>query len=87
LLVAPIGRLSNYISDDMIKQAAQALAERIVASAQERLPATIKEFDVGGIVRRKVSDYPVEKLEELVLSVSRQHLRTIELFGLVIGFV
>ncbi len=87
LLVAPIGRLNNYISDDMIKQAAQALAERIVASAQERLPATIKEFDVGGIVRRKVSDYPVEKLEELVLSVSRQHLRTIELFGLVIGFV
>jgi uncharacterized membrane protein YheB (UPF0754 family) len=87
LLVAPIGRLNSYISEDLIRQATQALADRIVASAQERLPATITEFDVGGIVRRKVSDYPVEKLEELVLSVSRQHLRTIELFGLIIGFM
>ena len=30
---------------------------------------------------------PVEKLEELVLSVAQQHLKTIELFGAVIGFV
>jgi uncharacterized membrane protein YheB (UPF0754 family) len=37
-------------------------------------------------VRKKVSDYPLEKLEELVLSVAKDQLKTIELFGAVIGF-
>ena len=55
------------------------------AAARERLPAAIAEFDVGGLVRRKVSDYPLEKLEELVLLVAEHHLKTIELFGAVIG--
>jgi uncharacterized membrane protein YheB (UPF0754 family) len=61
------------------------LTERITTAARERLPPAIAEFDVGGIVRKKVSEYPVEKLEELVLSVARQHLKTIELFGAFIG--
>jgi len=37
------------------------------------------------LVRKKVSDYPLEKLEDLVLSVARDQLKTIELFGAVIG--
>jgi uncharacterized membrane protein YheB (UPF0754 family) len=32
-----------------------------------------------------VSNYPVKKLEDLVLSVAQQHLRKIELFGAIIG--
>jgi len=44
------------------------------------------DLDVGGLVRKKVSDYPLAKLEELVLSVAQHHLKTIELFGAVIGF-
>jgi uncharacterized membrane protein YheB (UPF0754 family) len=85
LLVAPIGRLRDHMPEHSVERAARALTERITAAARERLPAAIAEFDVGGIVRKKVSDYPVEKLEELVLSVAKQHLKTIELFGAVIG--
>ena len=86
LLVAPIGRLGDHLSESAVKRASEALVERITAAARERLPAAIAEFDVGGLVRRKVSDYPNEKLEALVLSVAQQHLKTIELFGAVIGF-
>jgi uncharacterized membrane protein YheB (UPF0754 family) len=42
---------------------------------------------VGGIVRNKVADYPADKLEALVLSVAAQHLKTIELFGALIGLI
>jgi uncharacterized membrane protein YheB (UPF0754 family) len=38
------------------------------------------------LVRQKVSDYPIEKLEALVLSVAQHHLKTIEWFGAIIGF-
>jgi uncharacterized membrane protein YheB (UPF0754 family) len=85
LLIAPIGRISDHMPENSIARATDALTERITATARERLPIAIKEFDIGGIVRTKVSNYPVEKLETLVLSVAQQHLRKIELFGAIIG--
>lgn len=86
LLVAPIGRLSDHLPEHALQLASAALTERITNAARERLPAALAEFDIGGIVRQKVAGYPVEKLEELVLSVAQQHLKTIEIFGAVIGF-
>jgi uncharacterized membrane protein YheB (UPF0754 family) len=85
-LVAPIGRLADHMPAGAIEKASSALTEKIVAAARERLPAAISEFDVGGLVRQKVSDYPIAKLEALVLSVAQHHLKTIELFGALIGF-
>jgi uncharacterized membrane protein YheB (UPF0754 family) len=85
-MVAPIGRLADHMPPGAIEKASAALTEKITAAARERLPALIAEFDVGGLVRKKVSDYPIEKLEALVLSVAQHHLKTIELFGAVIGF-
>ncbi|MBA2341130.1 MAG: DUF445 family protein [Pyrinomonadaceae bacterium] len=87
LLVAPIGRISDHLPEGSVTKASHALTERITTAARERLPTAIAEFDIGGIVRNKVSEYPVEKLEALVLSVAKQHLRTIELFGLLLGFL
>ncbi len=86
LLIAPIGRLGDHVSQNAMERASSALVERITLAARERLPVTIAEFDVGGLVRKKVSDYDLAKLEALVLSVAQQHLKTIELFGAVIGF-
>jgi uncharacterized membrane protein YheB (UPF0754 family) len=86
LLIAPIGRLGDHVSRNAMERASAALVERITAAARERLPVAIAEFDVGGLVRKKVSDYPLEKLEDLVLSVARDQLKTIEIFGAVIGF-
>jgi uncharacterized membrane protein YheB (UPF0754 family) len=86
LLIAPIGRLGDHVSQNSVQKASSALVERITLVARERLPLAIAEFDVGGVVRKKVSDYPIEKLEELVLSVAQHHLKTIELFGAIIGF-
>lgn len=87
LLIAPIGRLGDHVSKGSMERASGALVEKITLAARERLPVAIAEFDVGGLVRKKVSDYPNEKLEELVLSVAKQHLKTIELFGAIIGFI
>ena len=87
LLVAPIGKLGDHVSLVSVERASGALVERITSAARERLPAAIAEFNVGELVRKKVSDYPTERLEALVLSVASHHLKTIELFGAVIGFV
>jgi uncharacterized membrane protein YheB (UPF0754 family) len=87
LLVRPIGRVGDLVPEEKVRRAADMLTERIESAARERLPHAIAEFDIGRIVEEKVSGYPIKKLEDLVLSVAKHHLRTIELFGLLIGFV
>jgi len=86
LLAAPIGRLSDNISEERLRAASEGVAETIIAAIREKLPDAIREFDVGGVVRQKIMNYPTEKLEALVLSVAKEHLRTIELFGALFGF-
>ena len=56
-------------------------------AAKEKLPQVIQEFNIGEVVREKINNYPVEKLETLVMSVAKEHLRTIELFGALFGFI
>ncbi|HLA13062.1 MAG TPA: DUF445 family protein, partial [Pyrinomonadaceae bacterium] len=58
LLIAPIGRLGDHVSEHSVQRASDALVQRITNAARERLPTAIAEFDVGGLVRKKVSDYP-----------------------------
>lgn len=87
LLSTPIGRLSDSIAEEKLHAGSESLADTIIEAIKEKLPEAIKEFDVGGVVRDKINNYPVEKLEALVLSVAREHLRKIELFGALLGLL
>ena len=87
VLSAPIGKLSDYVAEDKMREASRSLTETILAAAREKLPEAIREFDVGTVVREKINNYPVEKLEALVLSVAKEHLRTIEIFGALFGLL
>jgi uncharacterized membrane protein YheB (UPF0754 family) len=87
LIHTPIGKLSDHITEDKIKNAGESITETIINAAKQRLPEAIKEFDIGGVVRDKVNNYPAEKLESLVMSIAKEHLRTIEFFGALLGFI
>ena len=87
LLAAPIGRLSDKIEEQKLLSASETFADTIINAIREKLPQAIKEFDVGSVVKEKIMNYPVEKLEALVMSVAKEHLRTIELFGAVFGLM
>ena len=86
LMAAPIGKLSDHIAEDKVRQASVSLTDAIITAVHQKLPDAIREFDVGGVDREKILNYPAEKLEALVLSVAKEHLRTIELFGALFGF-
>ncbi|HXG82910.1 MAG TPA: DUF445 family protein [Pyrinomonadaceae bacterium] len=87
LLATPIGKLSAHVSEERVLNAGKNLTDTIISAAREKLPQVIREFDLGGVVRDKINNYPVEKLENLVLSVAKEHLRKIELFGALFGLV
>ena len=87
LLSEPIGKLSDHLSETQVRNAGKSLTETITQAAKEKLPQVIQEFNIGEVVREKINNYPVEKLESLVMSVAKEHLRTIELFGALFGFI
>ncbi|HTH51313.1 MAG TPA: DUF445 family protein, partial [Pyrinomonadaceae bacterium] len=87
LLSAPIGCIGDHVPEGRVREASAALTDAMVAAIAAKLPDAIKEFDVGGVVREKIENYPAEKLESLVLSVAKEHLRVIEVFGALFGFV
>lgn len=86
LLSAPIGKIGDHIDESKVKEASTSLTDAIIAAVHAKLPEAVAEFDVGGLVREKIHNYPPEKLEALVMSVAKEHLRTIELFGALFGF-
>ncbi|HSU24468.1 MAG TPA: DUF445 family protein, partial [Pyrinomonadaceae bacterium] len=72
LLNAPIGKLSDSISEEKLRSAGDAVADAVITAIREKLPDAIREFNVGGVVREKIMNYPVEKLEALVMSVAKE---------------
>lgn len=87
LLSMPIGKLSDHIPEHKIREASSSLTDAIVAATNAKLPEAIAEFNVAGMVREKIQGYPAEKLEALVMSVAKEHLRKIELFGALFGLI
>jgi uncharacterized membrane protein YheB (UPF0754 family) len=87
LLATPIGRLSEHVSEEKISSVSKSFTDTIISAAKAKLPTVIQEFNIGGVVREKINNYPVEKLENLVMSVAKEHLRKIELFGALFGFI
>lgn len=87
LLLRPIGRLGDLVPEQKVLEASAGITETLMAAIAAKLPDAIREFDVGRVVREKIETYPVEKLETLVLSVAKEHLRKIELFGALFGFL
>ncbi|MFV0388092.1 MAG: DUF445 domain-containing protein [Pyrinomonadaceae bacterium] len=87
LLHTPVGNISNFVSKTQVNNLANSFTATLISTAQAKLPEVIEEFDIGKVVREKVNNYPVEKLESLVMSVAKEHLRTIELFGALFGFL
>jgi len=87
LLATPIGRLGDHLASEKVAVTSATLTDTVIEAINAKLPDAIREFDIGGVVRDKINNYPVEKLEALVLSVAKEHLRKIELFGALLGFI
>lgn len=87
LLSTPIGKIGDHVPEAKLREASTALTDAIIGAVHAKLPEAIAEFDVAGLVREKIRAYPAEKLEALVLSVAQEHLRKIELFGALFGFI
>lgn len=83
--------IGGFLTDERIDDLRDAIA-RGVAQNRGLLLAKIEEaleegLDVHEIVRTKVAEFEIQKLEELVLEVASRELRAIEVLGGVLGLL
>ena len=78
-----IGKMVNdFISehlDDEIKNAVDELTEVLINKGKDRI-------NIQEIVKDKINELDLYKLEEIILSIVKKELKQIETLGLVLGF-
>lgn len=77
------GILSSFITSDIKKM----ISEKVIEMLDKELPAVINELDIKETVTTKVKEFSLERLEELILSVTKTQLMYVTYFGGVLGFV
>ncbi len=71
-----------------IKNEFVAEFEQMIPAALAKLTDSLEEnFDLKEMVRSKVENFSVEKLEEILMSILKKEFKFIEILGAVIGFI
>ena len=63
------------------------ISEKVIEMMDKELPGVIAELDVKKTVTEKVREFSLERLEEIILSVTRTQLAYVTYFGGILGFV
>lgn len=79
------------INDEMLikfeKMAVESIREEAEPLMGQLASEVEKQVDVQTLVKKKVENFDLEKLESLVMKVAQQELRMIEWLGGVLGFI
>ena len=81
----PVGRLSHYLPGTLNEPMIDFLYQQARRHLAEELPRLSERFEVKEIVEERINQLPVLQVEELLLSVMREHFTYINLFGALVG--
>lgn len=87
LLDRPIGRLADHLPPDAADRIERAIAEPLWGWIQQQVPDIASRIDVQSQVERKILQFPMEKVEELIRSVTERELHLIVRLGYLLGGV
>jgi uncharacterized membrane protein YheB (UPF0754 family) len=87
VLERPIGRPADLLGEGAAGRMRDAGREPLWHWLQEQVPSLAQRVDIAGKVERKILDYPMARVEELVRSVTERELRLIVYLGYVLGAV
>ena len=87
LLERRIGRPADMVGDDAAERLTAALRDPLWRWIQEQVPMILRQVDISTRVERKILEFPMAKVEELVRSVTERELHLIVYLGYVLGAV
>ncbi|PYF04221.1 DUF445 domain-containing protein [Ureibacillus chungkukjangi] len=72
---------NDYVKHDLLPK----LVEKGFKEAKNKLEDVVNRLNLDEVVREQVDSFPLEKLEELVLSIASKELKMITILGAVLG--
>lgn len=87
ILERPIGRIADHLPADAPTRIERAIADPLWGWIQGQIPEIARRIDIAAQVERKILEFPMERVEELIRSTSERELRLIVRLGYVLGAV
>jgi uncharacterized membrane protein YheB (UPF0754 family) len=87
VLDRPIGRPADLLGEGAVERIRGGIQDPLWRWLQDQVPAVAQRVDVAGKVERKILQFPMARVEELVRSVTERELRLIIYLGYVLGAV
>ncbi|MDD3852123.1 MAG: DUF445 family protein [Syntrophomonadaceae bacterium] len=84
VLPAMVVQLVGDIMEKVVRQEAPGLINQLIESGHEYLS---RDIQIRKIVARKINDFDLDQLEDMIRSVSNKELTFIEILGGVLGLV
>ena len=85
ILERPIGRIADHLPPDTVTRIEAAIAEPLWRWIQDQAPDIARRIDIAGQIERKILDFPMERVEELIRSVTERELVIIVRLGYLLG--
>lgn len=70
-----IGSLTARYEDDLNHRVLPALLDKLLEGISTNLESVLKRMRLEEIVKEQVDQFPVQRLEEMVLSISKKNLK------------
>ncbi len=83
----PLGRLSRFLPATLHEPLIDLFYQMARRRLAEELPRLSERFEIKGVVEERVNQLPIIQVEELLLSVMREHFTYINIFGALVGFL
>lgn len=77
------GMIQNYV-EDIIDQEGEKIITEIIESIIANSASTIQ---LSQMIEDKINEFPLDKLEEVIISIANKELKHIEVLGGVLGFI
>ncbi|PYH25178.1 hypothetical protein US8_04129 [Bacillus altitudinis] len=85
LLDRPVGVYISAVADDLKTKFAPSLIDKGIEAASNALEGLLAKLQFEEIIREQIELFPLEKMEELVISISNKELKMITFLGGLLG--
>jgi len=82
-----LGKLSSWVDPDRVTPFAGPIVDELLEVVSRQGPSLLGTIDVEEVVKQEVNDFPIDRVERLVLDVTGDQFRAITWFGALIGFL
>ncbi|MCR4354625.1 DUF445 family protein [Bacillus sp. FSL K6-4563] len=85
ILDKPVGAYVSAVADDLKTHVAPVLIQKGISAASNVLEDLLAKLQFEDIIREQIELFPLEKMEELVVSISNKELKMITFLGGLLG--